>query len=349
MATMKEIAALAGLSRGTVDRVLNGRGHASQKTVDKVMQAAKELNYTPSRVARSLAVRKQNLLFTFLLPNPAVIPFFSQVERGAVRMAAYLRESSVELRLRHASGWSEAEYLRLLDEAAVQHCNGIAIAGPDTESIAKRLAEISSAGIPVITVNTDIKGSGRLAYVGSDAYQAGRTAAGLIDLLTRDEIHLGIVFGDIRNSCHMERIAGMRDGLRALGRQWQEHFFVCNNEDHFDSYDLMKDSLRRFPEVNMLYIATGNGVYGCCRAIEKLGLKRPPRVICHDESASLRELFDKGLLSATICQEPRQQGKWPLRILFDYLALGVPPAQEVFYTGISIFTRENFIGSVSGK
>lgn len=343
MATMKEIAALTGLSRGTVDRVLNGRGHASQKTVDKVMQAAKELNYSPSRVARSLSVRKQNLLFTFLLPNPAVLPFFSLVEWGAVRMAARLRESGVEIRIRHTSGWDEAEYLRLLDEAAAQHSSGIAIAGPDTECIARRLAEISASGIPVITVNTEIKNSGRMAYVGSDSYQAGQAAAGLIDLFTREDIHLGIVFGDIRNSCHMERIAGMRDGLRALGRPWQEHFFVCNNEDDFDGYDLLKDSLRRFPEVNMLYIATGNGVYGCCRAIEKLRLKRPPRVICHDESANLREPFSKGLLSATICQEPRQQGERPLQILFDYLALGVPPEQELSYTDISIYTRENFI------
>lgn len=343
MATMKEIAALAGLSRGTVDRVLNGRGHVSQKTVDKVMQAAKELNYFPSRVARSLAVRKQKLLFTFLLPNPAVLPFFSLVERGAVYMAARLRESGVEIRLRYAPGWDEAEYLRLLDEAVAQHSSGIAIAGPNTECIAQRLAKISASGIPVITVNTEIKNSGRLAYVGSDAYQAGQSAAGLINLFTRGEVHLGIVFGSIHNNCHMERIAGMRDGLRTLGRSWQEHFLVCNNEDDFDGYDLLKDDLHRFPEVNMLYIATGNGVYGCCRAIERLGLKNPPRVICHDESAQLRKLFSKGLLTATICQEPRRQGERPLQILFDYLALGVPPEREMSYTDISIYTRENFI------
>lgn len=343
MATMKEIAALAGLSRGTVDRVLNGRGHVSQKTADRVVQAAKELNYSPSRVARSLAARKQKLLFTFVLPNPAVLPFFSLVERGAVHMAARLLESGVEVRLRHASGWEETEYLQLLDEAIAQHSSGIAIAGPNTECIARRLAEISAAGIPVITVNTEIKNSGRLAYVGSNAYRAGRSAAGLIDLFTRGEIHLGVVFGSNHNNCHMERIAGMRDGLRTLGRSWQEHFLVCNNEDDFDGYDLLKDNLHRFPEVSMLYIATGNGVYGCCRAIERLGLKNPPRVICHDESARLREFFSKGLLSATICQEPCQQGERPLQILFDYLALGVPPERELSYTDISIYMRENFI------
>lgn len=345
MATMKEIAARAGLSRGTVDRVLNGRGHASQKTVDKVMQAAKELNYSPSRVARSLAVRKQNLLFAFLLPDPAALPFFSLVEQGAARMAARLRESGVEVRMCHTSGWDEEEYLHLLEEALAWNSSGIAIAGPDTPGIAKRLAEIGSSGVPVITVNTEIQGSGRLAYVGSNAYRAGRTAAGLSDLFTRGEIHLGVVYGSASNSCHMERIAGMRDGLRASNRRWHEHFSVCNNEDIFDSYDLIKDNLRRFPEVNVLYIATGNGVYGCCRAIEKLGLEKSLRVICHDESALFREQFAKGLLTATICQDPRQQGGLPLQVLFDYLALGDAPAREFFYTDISIYTRENILNS----
>ena len=343
MATMKEIAALAGLSRGTVDRVLNNRGNVSKETIDKVMQVADSLNYAPSRVAKSLAARKHNILLTFLMPDPHLIPFFSQVEEGALHAAQELKESGATVQLQFTSGWDEEEYLEKLNSAVREHSDGIAIAGPDTPRIASRLMQIGKAGIPVITVNTEIRRSGCLAYVGSNAYCAGKTAAGLINLFMRDEIRIGIIFGFANNSCHMERITGLRDGLKELGRQWHECFFLSNQEDEFESYDLVKEACCRQPAVNVLYFATGNGVYGGCRAVEKLKMPQPPKIICHDEQENLRKMFQNKLITATICQEPKRQGEYPLKVLFDYLALGVRPVGEQLYTDANILTCESFL------
>ena len=59
MATIKEIAALAGVSRGTVDRVLNDRGAVNPETAEKIRKIAKELDYKPNRAGLVLAAQKK--------------------------------------------------------------------------------------------------------------------------------------------------------------------------------------------------------------------------------------------------------------------------------------------------
>ena len=66
MATIKEIAALAGVSRGTVDRVLNDRGAVNPETAEKIRKIAKELDYKPNRAGLVLAAQKKRLK----LPKP---------------------------------------------------------------------------------------------------------------------------------------------------------------------------------------------------------------------------------------------------------------------------------------
>ena len=61
MATIKEIAELAGVSRGTVDRVLNNRGSVSAKTAEKILEIAKALDYKPNKAGLTLAAPKKRL------------------------------------------------------------------------------------------------------------------------------------------------------------------------------------------------------------------------------------------------------------------------------------------------
>ncbi|MCC3868381.1 substrate-binding domain-containing protein [Terrisporobacter mayombei] len=65
--------------------------------------------------------------------------------------------------------------------------------------------------IPIVTFNSDIKDSKRLAYVGSNYYNSGKTAAGLLNIITYGDVNLGIISGSKNVMCHSERIAGFKD------------------------------------------------------------------------------------------------------------------------------------------
>ncbi|MFV0413229.1 MAG: LacI family DNA-binding transcriptional regulator, partial [Oscillospiraceae bacterium] len=80
MATIKQIAGLAGVSRGTVDRVLNNRGVVNPETAAKVREIAAAVNYSPNRVGKSLSIRKKNLKIAFVLfGGTSSNPFFDDV------------------------------------------------------------------------------------------------------------------------------------------------------------------------------------------------------------------------------------------------------------------------------
>lgn len=341
MATMKEIAQLSGVSRGTVDRVINNRGGVDQGTCAKVLRAAEQLNYSPNKIARSLAARKRNYLFTFILFSPIKAPFFAQIHDGILQEAEELRESGVTVKIRVAETWEAQAFIEQLDGAVADGSAGIAIAGINEPALVERIRQIIASGIPVITVNSEIPNCSQLAYVGSNAFQAGWTAAELIRLIQRDEkIVLGVILGFRSSKCHTGRFEGLKAGLNSMGIQWELVFVECNNDDDFDSFDIVRQQLRLHPEINTLFLATGSGAYGACRAVESSGMAKKLRVVCYDNTPLLAEMLKKQVISATVCQEPERQGAEPLRILFDYLALGMNPERNVVYTDNEIMIRE---------
>ena len=90
MATIKQIAELAGVSRGTVDRVLNNRGSVNANTAARVREIAEKLNYKPNKAGLMLAAQKKNLKIGVIL-FPDSNPFFSEVLEGVMpRQKNYL-------------------------------------------------------------------------------------------------------------------------------------------------------------------------------------------------------------------------------------------------------------------
>lgn len=341
MATMKQIAQIAGVSRGTVDRVLNNRGAVNPETARKIWDIAKSLQYTPNRAALSLAARKRNISLTYVMFDPKSNVFFSQVEQGVRAKAAQLAESGVTVHIRFADYRNPLTVAEQLDAAVADGTAGIVVAGLNLPEIQQKLREITAAGIPVVVVNSEIPDCGQLAYLGHDSFLAGRTAGGIVRLIHRDAIRTGIILGSRNSSCHAERVAGFRSVLEELGIPWEITFTDVNGDDEFDSFSAVKEQLQSHPDTNTLFMATGSGVFGACRAVESLNLPEPPAIVCYDCPTGTRQMLEKGLVSATICQQPERQGAEPLDILFNFIALDIAPEKEKIFTDIQIVIREN--------
>lgn len=340
MATMSEIAKLAGVSRGTVDRVINNRGGVGLETAEKILRVAAQLNYSPNRAARSLSTGKRNFLLTFIVFHPERAPYYRDVQAGALQFAQVKREHGVEVKLRYIENWGEQGILTQLDEAVKDGSDGIALYGTSDAAVVERVRKITQSGIPVVTVGSEIPECGQLGFVGSNAFAAGRTAAGLISLFQREEIRLGIILGYRSRFYHNGRLAGLTAGLGEQSIPWSIGFTECNSDDEFDCFDIVKEQMWRHPEVNTLFLSTGN-VYGACRALERMNLPRQPRVICYDNTSDIRQMIRKGLISASIGTEPVRQGLEALQILYDYLAFGTPPKEKKHYMENDIFIAEN--------
>lgn len=99
MATIKQIAKLAGVSIGTVDRVLHERGGLAPDTKARVQAAIEELGYVPNQTAQSLAVYKKRLhILCFIIESP-ISPFFHVVNKAIRRKADSLNQAGVRVTL----------------------------------------------------------------------------------------------------------------------------------------------------------------------------------------------------------------------------------------------------------
>lgn len=338
MATIKEIAALAGVSRGTVDRVLNNRGSVNPETEEKIKEIAKALDYKPNRAGLALAAQKKKLklgVILFSLENP----FFVDVMRGVNTSAEELAGYNCTVITKQIPLNADAQ-LQAIDELLAEDINGIALAPCNDERICNRINELYAQGIPTVTFNTDIEHSQRIAYVGSNYSRSGATAAGLLRLMTHGEVHVGIITGSDNILCHTERIAGFTEAIQPHHKDIHITQTIVVHDDEIESYEKTLQLLTEHPEINALFFVAG-GVYGGCRSVKSLKRENDICIISFDKVPTTIELVKEGVISATICQQPQTQGSKPLSILFDYLTAGELPEKEYDYVAVDIRIKEN--------
>jgi LacI family transcriptional regulator len=205
-ATIADVARRAGVSTATVSRVLSGSGPARPETRERVLLAARELEFRPSLVARSLKQRATRTLG--LIVTDIENPYFPQLVR-AVEDAANAEGYAILLCNADEDAQREATYLDVLVERRV---DGLIVAA---STIATRQRSwLASAPLPVVLVNTIVRNLD-LPSVASDNRGGGRLAAR--HLLEAGHRRFGYLLPPPRNLDAPERLAGVRDELRAAG------------------------------------------------------------------------------------------------------------------------------------
>ena len=299
MATIKEIAELAGVSRGTVDRVLNNRGEVNAETAARIMEIVKALDYRPNKAGLALATRKKKFKIGVILFSENN-PFFDQLMEGVLVKSQELADYGIVTVTKRVEFDVEAQ-LKAIDEFLEEEIKGLLLAPYNHERIREKIDEVTDMQIPVVTVNTDIEGSKRLAYVGSDYFQSGRVAAGIFGLMLKENTELAIVTGSPNVLCHSERIRGFREVLDKEYPNIQIAEIAENHDDEFESYAMTKKILERYPGIGALFY-TAAGVNGGCKAVIESGKK--VHVVTFDEVPTTIKMLQAGVISATIGQQP---------------------------------------------
>ena len=181
MVTMKSIAEICGVSRGTVDRALNGRGRVNSETADKIRQIAKELGYTPNPAGKALSARKKRPVIGIVIPSENN-PFFDDVLKGMEEAAAQYQIYGVQIKYHTMKGYDPAKQLATLQKIE-DHVQALIINPIDDPAIVNQINRMIDKGVFVVTVNNDIEGTKRHCYVGSDYYNGGITSCALMEAL----------------------------------------------------------------------------------------------------------------------------------------------------------------------
>jgi LacI family transcriptional regulator len=206
---VKEIAVQAGVSAATVDRVLNNRGGVRSLTVQRVTEAMDALA-TQTR-QRALVGRR----FTIDLVMEAPSRFSAEVRTALETELPMLQPAVFRARFHLAEALPAAALVETLDRIGRRGSHGIILKAPDLPEVVAAVARLAAAGIPVVTVATDLPHSRRLAYVGIDNRAAGETAAYLIGAwLGTARAGILVTLSSNRFRGEEEREVGFRQALR---------------------------------------------------------------------------------------------------------------------------------------
>jgi LacI family transcriptional regulator len=171
---IKEIARHAGISTATVDRVINNRAHVSPQTKTRVARAISELE----RQEQQIATQGRQMFFDFVIDAPA--RFSHEVKAAAEAVMDQFGMAVCRPRFLTQEIMPAADVVQALDRIIKRGSQGVCIKARDIPEIRAAVDRVVTAGIPVVTLVTDIQDTARTAYVGLDNASAGRTAAYLI-------------------------------------------------------------------------------------------------------------------------------------------------------------------------
>lgn len=336
--TIKEIARICGVSRGTVDRVLNNRGKVKPETEALILKTIAEHGYTKNIVGRALTVKKTSPIIGVILCSEGN-PFFDDVIAGFHAAEAELHDYGASVMLRTMCGHEVARQLALIDELE-EHIAALVIQPINSRLIAARLRTLKENGIPVVTVNTDIDPASRCCYVGSNYESGGAVAAGMMALVTGAQAQLGVIEGVPTLMGHMLRQKGFEDHLQAIAPGISLIARAPALDDPEQAYRATCAMLETNPQIDAMFIVAA-GVYDVCRAIIDGGREQTIRVVAYDDVPSTREMMRRGLIRAVVCQQPFEQGSRAVHAAFDMLLSGQMVENLMLITENQIKIAEN--------
>ncbi|WP_298031996.1 LacI family DNA-binding transcriptional regulator [uncultured Dysosmobacter sp.] len=340
--TIQMVADLAGVSRGTVDRVLNNRSYVRSDVRERVLAALAETGYVSPRDAhlQTLGTALQPLKLGVLLPSGSGAQFQDDIEQGIRYAREELAGSSIQVSVARCKTDIPQEAISLLNSLIEEGAAGLAICAQSDRSIQRRVAELTSSGIPCITFNSDLPDSGRLCFVGQDIRRTGRVAAQLMSKCVPPDALILATVGNLKFDGHRQRLSGFQARLAELGFAPEQLVVAETFNDYGTTVSVVSDAIARYPGLRGVYMANLN-VSGCAEAIRAAGRRGQIRVVCHDVNESIRQMLLNGSVDFTIPQDMVRQGELPLLLLRDLLRRGIRPDPVRARGRIDVLCAEN--------
>jgi DNA-binding LacI/PurR family transcriptional regulator len=330
--TIEDVAAAAGVSRGTVSRVLNGGHYVSAAAADAVNRAIRKTGYVVNHHARSLVTqRSQSVAFILSEPQERLFadPNFSVLLRGCTQALAV---HDIALLLFIAS--SESERSRVTRFLAAGHADGaLLVSAHSGDPILDLLDHV---GVPYVACGVPLGHESSISYVAANDRDGARQMVSYLRSLGRQRI--ATVTGPLDTSGGQQRLAGYRDvvsggmpGPAAIGPDTAGPGLAEPGDyTQVSGHAAMTALLERAPDLDAVFVASDVMARGALSALRQAGRQVPDDVAVggFDDSPAATDARPE---LTTIRQPWRQISNEMVRLLLSIIA-GGPPAGVILPT-----------------
>jgi LacI family transcriptional regulator len=304
MATMKDVATLAGVSLATVSHVINKSRPVSRELTERVESAMRTLSYHPNRIARSLRTKRTNTIG--LVVSDITNPFFSNVARGAEDAAASVGFSVV------ISNTDEDE---AKEEACVQtmlkaQYDGVVFAATGSQS--RALVALRNARIPFVLIDR------KVSAVDSDVVLSNNESAAFqatTYLLEQGHRTIGVILGNVGVTSSDERFVGFERAFCDFGVSIPSADYVARGSYRIEGgRAACRELLFRSPRPTAIFIVNNRMTIGALEEVIASGLSCPEdiSIVGFDDFEGL-SLFKPPI--TTVAQQPYELGREAVGLL----------------------------------
>lgn len=333
-ARFSDIAAEAGVSETTVNRVLNERGSVSAATRARVVAAARRLG-----VPRLLPEPRRGLTRFDVILAGSGTPYFQRLNLAFQRAMHMLDKKVVIHRTLVAEGDGQDERIARAILSPRQKRHGLIVAVHDSITVRAALRQVIHTGVPVVTLMSDIADVPRLHYAGIDNYRAGRTAGHFLGRALPAQGRILLISNALQYQAHAERIHGVQEVLaeRYPGLLCGE---VRQCHDQPDRcHAAVARAIKAWPDLVGIY-NSGAGSAGIVTALRQTGKAGQVLLAGHELSAEHRLYLEQGEMELVIDQDPDWQTTSSLQhLLYACGRLDESPSSAP--NEFRLFCREN--------
>lgn len=324
---IQDIAHRAGVGTATVDRVLNDRGGVSPATAERVRRAVAEAGGT--RGADIAAAATVGLA----LPARAG-PSTDVLARAFARECA---AAGLAPRIERYARLDPQALAAALTDLSDAGCEAIAFQALEHPFVREAAARLSARGVPLVTLLSDLAGSGAAGFVGTDNRAAGRTAGALMGRFSRGEGRVAIVWGGTLYRSHEEREIGFRTVLRETFPKLAPVDITAGGDDEAGNFREVSALVGRERDLVGVY-SVGGGTGGVIAALEEAGRARAVVMVAHNICAATQRALVSGTLDAVIDQDVARAAREAVAALSAALA-GTPAVTAPL--PVTVILKEN--------
>lgn len=310
-ATLEEVAQVAGVSRATVSRVVNGNPRVSADARKAVERAVQRLGYIPNPAARSLVTRRSDSV-GLVIAEPAVRlfedPFFPRLLR-----AIGTELGNRELQLVLLMPQSSRDASRIERYLASGHVDGALLVSLHADDPLP--SQLAAHGVPVVVGGRPPRGT-PVSFVDVDNVQGGRSA--VEHLIRAGRRTVATIAGPADMPAGLDRLAGYREALAAADLERHPSLESVADFTLEDGERAMAALLVVRPDLDAVFVASDLMAVGALRALRAAGRRVPDDVAVVGFDDSIAPTLDPPLTS--VRQPIEEMGREMVRLLLDRLA-----------------------------
>jgi LacI family transcriptional regulator, galactose operon repressor len=337
--TIKEIAQKAGVSIGTVDRVLHKRGRVAEETQKKILQIVKESDYSTNFFASNLANSRKKFKFEILMPQlDQDSSYWRLIERGISSVYDELKRYNVELEIRCFDRFSGDDFKQVYDKANKSDADALFIA-PVISKVAKECFEENPLTKPYAFFDSNLSGFNPLFFIGQDSFQGGLLGGKLLHLLIGESGNV-VVTRMLPEGYHInDRVAGFSKYFEEFPDIKVHEFDVDYHEKEKNIEKVCEQMIDECQDLKGVFVTNAN-THCFAKILEKARGFGVIKVVGFDLVDANKYCLKNGSVNFVISQNPDLQAEKGLTLLYRSLVLKQKCKKE-YMLPLDVITKEN--------